>query len=274
MLLNNNSKKIFLSSFSSFIIAYVITIISNHILTSFLAADNNIESHIFFTYIIINMPSVISNEVEDIIITLNLIVPFISFIIGLILLFIYISKTQKSITSSHILLWFIIIILNNTFGTIISGCAFNMPITQIANIMHFDITIKIIIAGVSMFLLVKISTLLGDSIISKDILIIHDKQKQKISYLLLTLVFPALSGYFLILILRNNEKILEFNLSFLTLAIMLASSFLANTSHEIITKNTPHINNKHIIVTTIFSIITFFIYYHYTNVGISISFFY
>lgn len=264
-----NQAKLLLSSFSTFIIAYVFLIINNHLFINFLAFDENINSTIFFTYIITDTPTLISSSTEDSIISLNLAAPFLSFILGLISLFIYIFASIKSYSISHILLWLIFISFNNALGEVIIGCFFNTPITQVAEIMHFGISVKIIIAGVSLFLLVRIGTLLGDSVIAKSNHTIINSKKQRFYHLLFTIIFPAIAGYLLLLLMRGSEKLLQFNLLFITLGVMIISAFFRYLLPPTIKKSSTKLHIKNIIISSITALLMLICYYIITKNGFS-----
>lgn len=216
----------YLNSTLMFILSFLIIHLNNQLLTVFIARDFGLQATLYFSHIAL-FPDLMSAEVtQDARIALQMAVPSISLLLALAGQLIYLSFSMRHSWQSYFLLWWIAHGYNHFFGMF--GLSLFMGGSQhfIAGLLSLSFPVKLIIATSSFFIMFKIGENIGKAILAKTGEYDISQTSGRIKYLLISTLFPWLTGSLIILSFSGGFPH-HFGYAFITLLIILIPAFIS-----------------------------------------------
>lgn len=216
----------FINSTLMFILSFLFIHLNNQLLTVFIAKDFGLQATLYFSHISL-YPDLMSAEVtQDARIALQMAVPSISLLLALAGQLIYLSFTMRHSWQSYFLLWWIAHGYNQFFGMF--GLSLFMGGSQhfIAGLLSLSFPVKMVIATSSFFIMYKIGENIGKAILAKTGYYNISQISGRITYLLMSTLFPWLTGSLVILLFSGGFPH-HFGYGFITLMFILIPAFIS-----------------------------------------------
>lgn len=208
-----------------FVLSYLVIHLNNQLLIIFIAKDFDIQTMWFFSHIEI-IPGLMSAGIsQDVRIAITMAVPSVSLLLALVGQFTYLSTTMRYAWLSYFLLWWISHGYNQFFG-MFGLTPFVADYQQyITSVLSVSLSVKVILATASIFILYKIGENIGRAVLAKTGDYSVEKTKSRLEYLTFSLLLPWITGS-LILLSMSGWQADEFGYSFITLAAIILPALI------------------------------------------------
>ncbi|PKP52400.1 MAG: hypothetical protein CVT92_09170 [Bacteroidetes bacterium HGW-Bacteroidetes-1] len=253
-------------SLSLFLISYYLLYLISGLSVLYISYDFDIPARLYINKLHFDLPDDSPLWTTDAIISILMVTPVSSFVLGILIIFIFMIAQQRKTWMLFISIWLFLQAFNLTFGLLIENLITQTGLVKVAREMKIKSPMMILTVGISVFLLIKSGIFAAKFLYSHlEEHLVATKRTRKITALYFFFI-PWLIGSGIILSFTGNSlEIKDLMLTGFMLVLLLPSFFV--NSPEI--RKSFIFNNKVTIILVLVAISISFAFYNILKDGIS-----